>query len=58
MVLPEHVVALFFKDISRRMAPIKYQIVRHRFMYRVGGGDVCYEPHNVSIHITPCLPSP
>jgi hypothetical protein len=31
-----HAPALFFKDISK-LAPIKYQIVHHRFMYHMFG---------------------
>jgi hypothetical protein len=40
----EHIAALFFKDISK-LAPIKYQIVGHPFMYRVFGSGAMRSPY-------------
>jgi hypothetical protein len=40
----EHVVAMFFKDISK-LDSIKYQIVLRRFMYCVFGSNAIYSPY-------------
>jgi hypothetical protein len=37
---------MFFKDISK-LAPIKNQILRHRFMYRVFGSGAIHSPYAI-----------
>jgi hypothetical protein len=38
--------ALFFKDMSK-LAPSKYQIVRHRVMYRMFGSGSMHSPYAI-----------
>jgi hypothetical protein len=40
----EHVVSLFFKDLSN-IQVVKHQIVRHRFIYRVFGYGAMHSPY-------------